>query len=308
MKIPKLRWSRPILIYKITAPALVILVSAFWSASTQAYEIGDPLYYEWVGIFNGETISGKDELTDEYLPHTFNITDPFYGTEFRFDTAVKTFHEGPAAYSKVDGVVNPPPEYGDAMLGAWAGGKTTYKAGVFNVFGTAEPLIVPLVIDVLGWVSADVSGDSGHARAYSYINYTFIDENTRLTTSATACMGGWAFTECPSTSNQVPYLRAEHKQKWNLSVGSDQGDWNSMEVVLRADTRVDLAAWRKGELTAAGAGLARAFMDPLIYIDPAWEYADRFELFVSPGVEQGIRETPFKPSAPSMPWLHLLLE
>ncbi|MFN2200471.1 MAG: hypothetical protein ACK2UO_04660 [Caldilineaceae bacterium] len=51
-----------------------------------------------------------------------------------------------------------------------------------------------------------------------------------------------------------------------------------------------------------GWGIMSAFIDPLIFIDPTWEYADLFDLEFSPNVVQAVRPIPDdNPEPPSIP-------
>lgn len=52
-----------------------------------------------------------------------------------------------------------------------------------------------------------------------------------------------------------------------------------------------------------GFSTAYAWMDPVIFIDPTWEYAEWFDMTVSPGVIPAVDQVPR-----SMPWLNLLLD
>jgi hypothetical protein len=178
---------------------------------------------------------------------------------------------------------------------------------------------LPLVIKAQGYVKV-TQKDLGKAIASAWIEIkrvneygdstSILEDGNFISVEPTAGCKSYSHDNCTGKSATVP-----------ISVNT------TIEVLLEPGKpipgiSVNLYAGARAQSTTSwrmisaypieyqywgGLATSEALLDPLIYIDPTWEYADQFELVLSPGVEQGLDFNPPNSTQTFMPWIPLLL-
>lgn len=97
------------------------------------------------------------------------------------------------------------------------------------------------------------------------------------------------FSSWDDLSNKDPNSRsaaAKFTTRTRIKIGPGYSNSLHVTLIAGASAQVEAAAFGNGKTVESGAS-ASAWIDPVIVIDPAWAYADRFELQYSPAVTQG---------------------
>lgn len=257
-----------------------------------AFIVENAIYTEEIwGQADDGFYRGQDDSKPERVEHTYNWVDPVYGAEFRLDSRAETFSKGPAAEVKIDGVSNIPSKMGWAETRGMAWSYVKYDAAIYNPFGTDREYSVPIIVRMVGYAEANGTG-VGRAELYGSITVKHEgNPSIRCHKILEVCDGHSLLKVCSGDRPSID-LFDKKCDGLNIQVGSEQGASVRMNVHLWIEAAVDLGASLEIDpnRTRSGSALAFGFVDPIITIDPSWEHADKFELILSPGIEQGVRK------------------
>jgi hypothetical protein len=266
---------------------LAILVVVLWAAvssvcttAASADEIipkVDPVQYVESVYFKGATdmqMMGEDILAPENIRILYpGYTYPTSGHAYDVDVFAMTFDQGPlcdiAAHVSAH---DPGDRVGYTTVQAGTQAVVTSACAVYNKWGTEEPRLVHLI--VRGSVSAKVDcADHGLVGS----------QHSVATTSATVqfydAAGNRIFHQGAAARNDWDPDEWFQEEDWEVEVtwllGAEAGATAWFVMVQQASATV--GAWAcGGPESGYGEAHAWATSDPLIYIDPTWEYADEF--------------------------------
>jgi hypothetical protein len=111
---------------------------------------------------------------------------------------------------------------------------------------------------------------------------------------------------CGNVLNRSCYFKAEepgtydNHYRWYIDVAS--GATQPFEVTMSAQNGMDMIARTDSGVTAPSEIHFDIQVDPFLWIDPEWEYADEYTLELSPGMYVGP-----PPNEQAMPHIPLLL-
>ena len=199
--------------------------------------------------------------------HSFTFTGT---TETQGDTGP------PLAAITLSARAFPDGEPGSAIARCHAGAQIVYEVEA-NPNAGVEPRVVPLKVRSRGGITASASSWGGRANGTIKLRTTqpgwvgtFLDN---------ACEGS-VFHDCPVDWKPSVDFDASHE----LFVNSDDIIEISIQVTVAVFAGAE--AWEEWQSSEdrGGNSTITAWIDPVIYIDPTWEYADDYDLVFSAGI------------------------
>lgn len=148
--------------------------------------------------------------------------------------------------------------------------------------GTPEPMKVPIQVIASGMTSVMTVGPLSYNRGGAQAVFDIR-------------VGDWydfrtagSYINMPDRANK-PTDSFTYSTIILVPVGKLKGDHNYIEI-SKACSAIEYPAfffseWPDEHERIAGTVISTAWVDPLIYIDPTWEYANYFKLEFSPNVE-----------------------
>ncbi|WP_300465562.1 dockerin type I domain-containing protein [Desulfobacula sp.] len=262
---------------------LVVLIAAAVTASASEpgvfpIKIEDATYNERVsaplwGGFTGSDINAAEIVLKSATKST---GDP--GQSFTYTVVGMSTAKGPEAAASVD-ISSAANEPGTAGVSAGASALNEFYLVVYNRMGTATSQLVPVYFKTKYNLELSYSGEVSYAACGAWLNVWAADGQTRIL----------AVSETLSKGSEVGQIVGDTwpPHKVQVQVGFAALSYYKMKVVQGANARGDVHAWATYNMAESGTGTvnASAWIDPAIYIDPNWEYADDFGLAFSPNMQ-----------------------
>jgi hypothetical protein len=248
--------------------------------------VEDARYYEQVGRLTSGGPELTDVTTDPTVPGVASrvpgpATGPF---TFTPDTRAGTFSRPPAAIANAgvsSAFTGGDPWEAWGAFGVIAEAYAFYQLAVVNWEGTSEARSVPLRVKGLIKVGTSGSRASGmFARGTVQVYEPW--PNTPYETGKVLAQD-WAEETRLGYEREKPFdLRI------SVPVGREPGSFYLAAVRLEAHAEIGVSAHYSRdhpEQNYCGSGEALAVVDPYIYIDPSWPYADEYGLVCSSNVQ-----------------------
>lgn len=177
---------------------------------------------------------------------------------------------------------------------AVAAAEMSWSLGINDINSSMLGVVdyVPVILESFGTVEASASGLGS---SYASIEARLLEGQNAGTTDLVP----------PVT---VEVNEGEHDEldmSWTIFVDLNNTDLDLpvIDIYIKAFTQVNAGAYWYDSATfdltyphieagTFGTGSATAILDPVAYIDPTWEYADQFEVIVSPAINNTVVPVP----------------
>jgi hypothetical protein len=268
--------------YRATSVVLLSAAIAFVAAPAAGqgvfpFKIEDATYSERVGAPLWGEFTGSDINAAEIVlkSATKSLGDP--DLSFTYTVLGMSKAKGPEAAASVDisSAANDP---GTIGVSATAAAYNEFYLVVYNRMGTATSQLVPVVFKTKYDLSLSYSGEVSYAACGAWLNVWPAEGGPRI----------WAVSDTLSKDSGVDRIVGDIlPHTVQVQVGFAALSYYKMKVIQGANARGDVHAWATYNMAESGTGTvtADAWIDPAIYIDPNWEYADDFGLAFSPNME-----------------------
>ncbi|MBN2022157.1 MAG: PEP-CTERM sorting domain-containing protein [Pirellulales bacterium] len=262
-----------------------VALAAAWAFSSAAY--ADGLFENYIAkatydarIFdNGGIVYKSSDQPDDMDVSWSDTYVPLDGISFDRSFMAETHKTGPWCWTSgaMGGHISIENFYSYHTMHATT--DIRYEIIVYNVNGTATPQLVPIEFEEILSAQFDSMGTPDYVEGNA-VAALWVSTNDWQTSLLSDRIEAYYRNSAEREASQ----KFEGSTTLYVQVGSAPLAYTKLQVRLVAACNATVRVQRSFDKVREGACSFTALADPMVSIDPTWEYADQFGLVFSPGV------------------------